>query len=67
MLKIETLKKQLEHYTNEMLDMQINWWYTGNPIMRDLLIPRMIEEKLLRMELDYEEKDRYRKATPIIP
>jgi hypothetical protein len=50
MLKLENLKKQFEHLTNEMLDNIIAWWLRDPPkFERDLVLPRLLEEKIRRM------------------
>lgn len=55
MLKLENLKKGFNHLTNEMLDNIIEWWQRPpDKFERDLILPRLLEEKLNRMELDYE-------------
>jgi len=55
MLKLEKLKQGFTHLTNEMLDNVIDWWMRP-PVKfeKDLILPRLLEEKLNRMELDYE-------------
>lgn len=59
MLKLETLKKGFVHLTNDMLDNLIEWWQRPpDKFERDLILPRLLEEKLNRMESDYESKIR---------
>lgn len=55
MTKLEELQKGYVHYTNEMLDQTIEWWMKGPKLNKDLLLPRLIEEKLNRNEIHYGE------------
>ena len=55
MTRLEILKKGYEHLTNEMLDQIIDWWMVERAnYEKDILLPRLIEEKLNRSELHYE-------------
>lgn len=55
MLKLENLQKGFSYLTNEMLENIIEWWQRPpNKFEKDLILPRLLEERLNRMELDYE-------------
>ncbi len=54
MTKLETLKRGYEHLTNEMLNQTIDWWLKEAKPNKDLLLPRLLEEKLRRNEIHYE-------------
>ena len=55
MTYLEKLQKGYVHLTNEMLDGIIEWWLNGPWPNKDLLLPRLIEEKLNRNEIHYGE------------
>jgi len=56
MLKLEKMKQQFSHLSNEMLDNLIEWWQRPpDKFERDLVLPRLLEERLNRVELDYDE------------
>jgi len=54
MLKLAAMKQGFSHLTNEMLDNIIEWWQRPpDKFERDLILPRLLEERLTRMEADY--------------
>lgn len=56
MLNLENLQRGWSHLTNDMLENEITWWKNCKNEKRDLILPRLLEERLRRMEFDYEEE-----------